>query len=140
MNQIVIVTTKSYLTINDGKNKQRYLDKCINKWRYLKPIQDTTVKITSYKELIEQKLFISFPTETRKQKRTLGNYYSTYYNHYDNFKEIEFSDNNFILYEINTSYDVINNYTLQDIMDNLPADEMIKYLKDNGLNVCPIVR
>lgn len=140
MKQIVIVTTKSYLTINNGKDKQRYLDKCINKWRYLKPIQDTTVKITSYKELIEQELFISFPTETKKQKRTLGSYYSTYYNSFDNFNEINFSDKNFILYEINTSYDVINSYTMQDLINNLPADEMIEYLKDNGLNVCPIAR
>ena len=31
-------------------------------------------------------------------------------------------------------------YTLQDLMKNLSADEMIEYLKDNGLNVCPIVR
>lgn len=53
---------------------------------------------------------------------------------------MKFSDVNFVSYKIITEYQLVKNYTLQQLMDNLPADEMIEYLKDNGLNVCPIER
>lgn len=49
--------------------------------------------------------------------------------------------NNFVSFRIITTYENdTSNHSLEHLMENLPADEMIEYLKDNGLNVCPIVR
>lgn len=49
--------------------------------------------------------------------------------------------NNFVSFRIITTYkNDTSNYSLEYLMKNLSADEMIEYLKDNGLNVCPIVR
>lgn len=49
--------------------------------------------------------------------------------------------NNLVSFKIITTYenDTSTN-TLEYLMRNLAADEMIEYLKDNGLNVCPIAR
>ena len=49
--------------------------------------------------------------------------------------------NNLVSFKIITTYenDTSTN-TLEYLMRNLSADEMIEYLKDNGLNVCPMVR
>ena len=49
--------------------------------------------------------------------------------------------NNFVSFKIITTYENdISKHSLEYLMKNLSADEMIEYLKDNGLNVCPIVR
>ena len=49
--------------------------------------------------------------------------------------------NNFVSFKIIATYRTeTSNPTFEYLMKNLPADEMIEYLKDNGLNVCPIVR
>lgn len=48
---------------------------------------------------------------------------------------------NFVSFKVITTYKKnTNNNTLEYLMKNLAADEMIEYLKDNGLNVCPIAR
>lgn len=66
-----------------------------------------------------------------------GNRYSYFYT---DWFPIKFSGVNFVSYRISKRHYVQKHYTLQDLIDNLPADEMIEYLKDNGFNVCPIVR
>ena len=49
--------------------------------------------------------------------------------------------NNFVSFKIITTYkNDTSKYSLEYLMKNLSADEMIEYLKDNGLNVCPITR
>ena len=48
---------------------------------------------------------------------------------------------NFVSFKIITTYENdTSNHSLEYLIKNLSADEMIEYLKDNGLNVCPIVR
>ena len=58
----------------------------------------------------------------------------------DKGREIRFSDKEFVSCELAEYYQRIDNYTLELLMMKLPAEEMIEYLKDNGLNVCPIAR
>lgn len=48
---------------------------------------------------------------------------------------------NFVSFKIITTYENdTSKHSLEYLMKNLSADEMIEYLKDNGLNVCPIAR
>ena len=48
---------------------------------------------------------------------------------------------NFVSFKVITTYKTeTSSRTLEYLMRNLSADEMIEYLKDNGLNICPIVR
>ena len=49
--------------------------------------------------------------------------------------------NNFVSFKIITTYENdTSKHSLEYLMKNLSADEMIEYLKNNGLNVCPIER
>ena len=49
--------------------------------------------------------------------------------------------NNLVSFRIITDYkNDTSNHSLEYLIKNLSADEMIEYLKDNGLNVCPVVR
>jgi hypothetical protein len=52
------------------------------------------------------------------------------------WRNVMFSEKEFVSLEVKTKYAVENNYTLQKLMENLPADEMIEYLKDNEINIC----
>lgn len=48
---------------------------------------------------------------------------------------------NFVSFKVITTYKTeTSNRTLEYLMRNLSADEMIEYLKDNGLNICPVAR
>lgn len=59
----------------------------------------------------------------------------------DDGHSIYIHKNNFVSFKIITTYKTeTSTCTLEYLMRNLSADEMIEYLKDNGLNVCPIVR
>lgn len=59
----------------------------------------------------------------------------------DDGHSIYIHKNNFVSFKIITTYRTeTSNRTLEYLMRNLSADEMIEYLKDNGLNVCPIAR
>lgn len=59
----------------------------------------------------------------------------------DDEHSIYIHQNNFVSVKIITTYRAeTSNRTLEYLMRNLVADEMIEYLKDNGLNACPIVR
>lgn len=54
---------------------------------------------------------------------------------------ISIHKNNFVSFKIITTYENdISNHSLEYLMKNLSAEEMIEYLKDNGLNACPIMR
>ena len=54
---------------------------------------------------------------------------------------ISIHKNNLVSFRIITDYkNDTSNHSLEYLIKNLSADEMIEYLKDNGLNVCPIVR
>lgn len=49
--------------------------------------------------------------------------------------------NNFVSFKIVKTYkNDTSNHSLEYLMKNLSADEMIEYLKDNGLNVCPMIK
>lgn len=59
----------------------------------------------------------------------------------DGSMNVSIHKHNFVSFKIITTYE--NNtskHSLEYLMKNLSADEMIEYLKDNGLNVCPIAR
>lgn len=46
------------------------------------------------------------------------------------------SDKKFNLY---TTYEECNSLTLIEIMNSFPSDKVIQYLKERGLNVCPMI-
>lgn len=48
---------------------------------------------------------------------------------------------NFVSFKVITTYKTeTSSRTLEYLMRNLSADEMIEYLKDNGLNICPMIK
>ena len=141
MKQIFWVCTHGKLIVNHNNREIQYTNNYIRELHYTEFIDVEPSIITSYKELIEQKIFRSYPSVKSTDKKKYGECYSSFYKNHNLWDgEIKFSDVNFVSYKIITEYQLVKNYTLQQLMDNLPAGEMIEYLKDNGLNVCPIAR
>ena len=136
LKQIVECVTSNVLTIQEGKREKRYSANKSYQWRYMEVSQKSIHIIFSYEKLIESEYFSSYQSGLFR-KLKYGDNYSTFWNYND---YILFSEKNFVSYEITTEYIQEGNYTLQKLMNELPADEMIEYLKDNGLNVCPIAR
>ena len=136
MKQIVVCVTSKVLTVQEGKREKRYGTNKSYQWRYMEVLPMETFSISSYDELIESGYF---PLEKSGLFRKLiyGDNCSIFWSYND---YIVFSEKNFVSYEITTEYIQESNYTLQKLMDKLPAEDMIEYLKDNGLNVCPIAR
>lgn len=59
-------------------------------------------------------------------------------------KQVNYSiiihNKNFISFKILTTYKKLNyEVSLENLMKKLSANEMIEYLKDNGLNACPMI-
>lgn len=136
MKQIVICVTSKVLTLQEGKREKRYSTNKSYQWRYMEVSQKSIHIIFSYEKLIESGYFSSYQSG-RFRKLKYGDNYSTFWNYND---YILFSEKNFVSYEITTEYIQESNYTLQKLMNELPAEDMVEYLKDNGLNVCPIAR
>ena len=136
MKQIITINTTAYLTITNGK---REFTKVINhsyRWRYMELPLNTDEITTTYDEFLEKETCYNWQeSKSKKDKRKFGNRYSYFYT---DWFPIKFSGVNFVSYRISKRHYVQKHYTLQDLIDNLPADEMIEYLKDNGFNVCPI--
>ena len=138
MKQIVRVITSGLLTVENEHHAEEYHNhKIINQLRYVEFSPKTIETIDSYDELIDRKIFSSY-SSGRFTKIKYGDRYSEMY--YDFCNSIKFSAQNFVSYTIIKEYFEQHNYTLQELMDNLPSEEMIEYLKDNGLNICPIAR
>lgn len=136
MKQIIAISKTGRLTINNGKSEISKILKYSYSWHYAELQSDTKSLTTSYWDFLARENYAAFKSETKKEKK-LGGQYSYFYT---DWFPIKFSVANFVSYEIVTSYHEQRNYTLQNLIEKLPADEMIEYLKDNGLNVCPIVR
>lgn len=136
MKQIIGINSTGRLTIKNGKREISKVDKHSYSWHYAELQPNEKIVTTSYWDYIERENVTSFWSETKKEI-SLGQKYSYFYT---DWFPIKFSVANFVSYEINVTYTVKHNYTLQDLMKNLPADEMIEYLKDNGLNVCPMIK
>lgn len=136
MKQIIAISKTGRLTINNGKREISKILKDSYSWHYAELQSDTKSLTTSYWEFLVRENYATFKSETKKEKK-LGSQYSYFYT---DWFPVKFSVVNFVSYEVATSYYEQRNYTLQNLIEKLPADEMIEYLKDNGLNVCPIVR
>ena len=136
LKQIVVCVTSKVLTVQEGKREKRYSTNKSYQWRYRGVSQKSIHIIFSYEKLIESGYFSSYQSGLFR-KLKYGDDYSTFWNYND---YILFSEKNFVSYEITTEYIQESNYTLQKLMNELPAEDMIEYLKDNGLNVCPIAR
>lgn len=136
MKQIIAISKTGCLTINNGKREISKILKDSYSWHYAELQLDTKSLTTSFWEFLARENYATFKSETKKEKK-LGGQYSYLYT---DWFPIKFSVANFVSYEVTTSYHEQRNYTLQNLIEKLPADEMIEYLKDNGLNVCPIVR
>lgn len=138
MKQIITINETHYLTITNGK---RNFEKILNHfytWHYMELPLDTDEFITTYDEFLEKYPFYNYQeSKSKRNKRKFGDRYSYFYT---DWFPIKFSNVNFVSYEIRKRHFVQKHYTIQDLVKNLPADEMIEYLKDNGLNVCPITR
>ena len=138
LKQIITINTTAYLTITNGK---REFTKVINysyRWHYMELPLNTDEITTTYDEFLEKETCYNWQeSKSKKDKCKFGDRYSYFYT---NWFSIKFSNVNFVSYRISKRHFVQERCTLQDLMKNLPVDEMIEYLKDNGLNVCPIER
>lgn len=96
-------------------------------------VQNET-KILTWDEMYRKaRQLIHFDTDyTFFKKRP---YFSTclYFNDYHRFYK---SDKKFKLYTI---YEEYNSLSLMEMMDKFPSNKMIQYLKEHGLNICPII-
>ena len=138
LKQIIAINKNGELTINDGKRERTKNISHSYAWHYAELQNDTEEVITSYKEFVKRSPFhYHQESKSKKDKQIFGDTFSYFFTEWFTIK---FADANFVSYKIITNYCVQYHYTMQDLMKNLPADEMIEYLKDNGLNVCPIVR
>lgn len=99
------------------KSWKEIWNETVNKpYEYWWPFYTDTIKIPFKKD---KKPFIDVPFCNNDIKHR---YYDT--------------DNVFFSYKI--VHQEIDCYTLFDIIKKFPADEVIQYLKEHGLNVCPI--
>lgn len=138
MKQIITISTTDYLTVTNGKREFRDTLHHSYTWRYMKLPLNTDEIITTYDEFLEKvPYYYREESKSKRDKQRFGDRFS-YFN--TGWRSIKFGNTNFVSYKIVTKYYEEKYYTLQDLMKNLSADEMIEYLKDNGLNVCPIVR
>lgn len=140
MKQIIAISTRKIIRINKGKHKQKIIDNVDfhSEWHYTELLPNKNEVINSYKELLEKRYCNVWESTSKRDKRLYGESYSYFID--DKGREIRFSDKEFISCELEEYYHRIDNYTLELLMMKLPAEEMIEYLKDNGLNVCPIAR
>lgn len=140
MKQIIIISTRKIIRINKGKHKQKIIDNVDfhSEWHYSELLPDKNEVINSYKELIEKGYCNVWESTSKRDKRLYGESYSYFLD--DIGREIRFADKEFVSFELEEYCQRIDNYTLELLMRKLPAEEMIEYLKDNGLNICPIVR
>lgn len=139
MKKIVTVSTFSIITIKAGKKNYNIIDKSLYNWHYAEVKPREIKMITSYNEVIKAKYLLECPSTTNREKRKYGDGYAIVWDRVsERYRKI--SAANFVSYAIEEEYIEQNHYTLQDLMKNLSADELIEYLKDNGLNVCPIAR
>ena len=138
LKQIVTINTTTYLTITNGKREFTKVIDHSYRWHYMELPLSTDEITTAYDKFLEKETCYNWQeSKSKKDKRKFGNRYSYFYT---DWFPIKFSGVNFVSYRISKRHYVQKHYTLQDLIDNLPADEMIEYLKDNGFNVCPIVR
>ena len=138
LKQIITINTTTYLTITNGKREFTKVIDHSYRWYYMELPLNTDEITTTYDEFLEKETCYNWQeSKSKKDKRKFGDRYSYFYT---DWFLIKFSNVNFVSYRISKRHYVQKHYTLQDLIDNLPADEMIEYLKDNGLNVCPIER
>ena len=138
MKQIITISTTDYLTITNGKREFKEALHNFYSWHYIELPLNTDEIVTTYDEFLEKATWcIWYESKSKRDKNKFGERYSYFYT---GTFPIKFSDTNFVSYEIRKRHYVQERYTMQDLMKNLSADEMIEYLKDSGLNVCPIVR
>ena len=138
LKQIITISQNEEITISDGK---RELSDNIGRsytWHYTELKDEAVETITSYNEFLERvPYYYREESKSKRDKQRFGDRFS-YFN--TDWRSIKFGNTNFVSYKIVTKYYEEKYYTMQDLMKNLSADEMIEYLKDNGLNVCPIER
>lgn len=141
MKQIVQEYKIFTLTIIKGKREIRQkLDRNCGYWggwQYAEMQPAKTECITSYDEFIQRCPYPWFSSMFPWEKSKFGDKYSELPLKWGYAR---FSNKNFVSCEVTTEYRECKPLTLELLMGRLPADEMIEYLKDNGLNVCPITK
>lgn len=146
MKQIVYVFSNTILTLNkDNENKKYIIDNC-SKLRYIKSYENKVNEIFSYNEFIEKYNVNSYPAKNERYKKKFGERYSEIgcyvEEKFRDYCNIKFSDLNFVSYKEESRCSAVNidNLSLQKLMKELPVNDMIEFLKDNGLNICPVAR
>lgn len=138
MKQIITISKNEELTITDGKRERSNNIGRSYAWHYAELKDETVETISSYNEFLERvPYYYRQESKSKRDKQRFGDKFS-YFN--TDWYSIKFGDVNFVSYKIITKYYEEKYYTMQDLIENLPAEEMIEYLKDNGLNICPIAR
>lgn len=135
--QIIVISKNEELTITDGKRERTNNIGYSYTWHYTELQNDTEEIVTSYDEFLNKAPnYYRQESKSKREKQRFGDRFSYFYTEW---RSIKFADVNFVSYKMTTKYYVQHHYTLRDLINKLPADEMIEYLKDNGFNVCPIV-
>ena len=138
LKQIITISKNEEITISDGRRELSNNIGHSYTWHYAELKDEAVETITSYNEFLERvSYYYREESKSKRDKQRFGDRFS-YFN--TAWRSIKFGNTNFVSYKIVTKYYEGKYYTMQDLIKNLPADEMIEYLKDNGLNVCPIVR
>ena len=135
MKQIIQTYYTFILTIRKGEHEIRQkLDQYCGyrgRWHYAEMQSAKTEYITSYDEFIQRCSYPCFDCMFPWEKSKFGDKYSELPLKWGCAK---FSNKNFVSCEIITEYHEHKLYTLEILIRLLPADEMIEYLKDRGVD------
>lgn len=133
--QVIKITSFDSIIIKKGKKTvHENLDLDIE-WRYAELQPDVHKTINSYSEFLAEINYGSRPSESRSERK-LGENYSVLYTKPTKRGDIKFSAANFVCYNKHIFYEKVDYYTLSRLIEKLPAEDMIEYLKDRGVEGC----
>lgn len=117
------------------KNGKKVVNKKLHfkmEWRYAELQPDVHKRIYSYSDFLAETNYISRPSESRSERK-LGENYSVLCTKPTKRGDIKFSTANFVSYHKDIYYEKVDCYTLSQLIEKLPAEDMIEYLKDRGV-------
>lgn len=129
---IIQIISRDDVIIKNGKKTVSQNLHFKMEWRYAELQPDVHKTINSYSEFLAETNYSSGPSES-KRERKLGENYSVLCTKPTKRGDIKFSTANFVSYYKDIYYEKVDCYTLSQLIEKLPAEDMIEYLKDRGV-------
>lgn len=130
------------ITLKGKKHNKTYTVYQYNKLIYSDVNEGTEVENLSFDDCCSRLHFYCDTISSKFYSKYLGVPVGTrFFRIWINNEYLLIHNKNLVSFEVITTYKNSSvNFTLEDLMKKLSANEMIEYLKDNGLNACPIIK